>query len=82
MTYKHPDRIEMYAAALQSDINAERFQQVVAGKLKTYWIGTVYGVGVATARGYKCAADERIGGKAYRLRWLRELQREYHEKGD
>ena len=46
------------SAALQSDINAERFQQVVDGKLKTYWIGTVYGVGVATARGYKFGTKE------------------------
>ena len=51
--YTPPDKIEIYAAALQSDINSERFQQVVDSKLKTYWIGTVYGGGVATARGYK-----------------------------
>ena len=58
MTYQHPDKIDMYAAALQSDINAERFQQVVNSKLETYWIGTVYGVGVATARGYKFDTKE------------------------
>ena len=56
--YTPPDKIEMYAAALQSDINSERFQQVVDGKLKTYWIGTVYGGGVATARGYKFDTSE------------------------
>ena len=53
MTYTPPDKIEIYAAALQSDINSERFQQVVNSKLETYWIGTVYGGGVATERGYK-----------------------------
>ena len=53
MNYTPPDKIEIYAAALQSDINSERFQQIVDSKLKTYWIGTVYGDGVATARGYK-----------------------------
>ena len=53
MIYQLPDKIEIYAAALESDINAERFQQVVNSKLETYWIGTVYGGGVATARGYK-----------------------------
>lgn len=53
-----PDKIEIYAAALQSDINSERFQQVVNGKLETYWIGTVYGGGVATARGYKFNTPE------------------------
>ena len=31
--YTPPDKIEIYAAALQSDINSERFQQVVNGKL-------------------------------------------------
>ena len=51
--YTPPDKIEIYAAALQSDINSERFQQVVNGKLETYWIGTVYSCGVATERGYK-----------------------------
>lgn len=56
--YTPPDKIEIYAAALQSDINYERFQQVVDGKLKTYWIGTVYGGGVATERGYKFATPE------------------------
>ena len=53
MNYTPPDKIEIYAAALQSDINSERFQQVVNSKLETYWIGTVYGGGVATERGHK-----------------------------
>lgn len=44
MNYTPPDKIEIYAAALQSDINAERFQQVVNSKLETYWIGTVWAV--------------------------------------
>ena len=57
-TYTPPDKIEIYAAALQSDINSERFQQVVDSKLKTYWIGTVYGGGVATERGYKFDTPE------------------------
>lgn len=58
MTYQLPDKIEMYAAALDSDINTERFQQVVNSKLETYWIGTVYGGGVATERGYKFKTPE------------------------
>ena len=57
-TYTPPDKIEIYAVALQSDINSERFQVVESGKLKTYWIGTVYGGGVATARGYKFDTPE------------------------
>lgn len=56
--YTPPDKIEIYAAALQSDINSERFQQVVNSKLETYWIGTVYGGGVATERGYKFKTPE------------------------
>ena len=50
--------ITLFDAALQSDINSERFQVVESGKLKTYWIGTVYGGGVATARGYKFDTPE------------------------
>ena len=33
MSYTPPDKIEIYAAALLSDINSERFQQVVNSKL-------------------------------------------------
>ncbi len=58
MTYKLPDKIEIYAAALLSDINSERLKQVVNGKLETYWIGTVYGGGVATDKGYKFSTPE------------------------
>jgi hypothetical protein len=47
------DKIAAYAMALQSDINTERFQVVENSKLQTYWIGTVYGGGVATDAGYK-----------------------------
>ena len=50
-TYTPPDKIEIYASALQSDIGAERFEVVEGGKLRRYWIGTVYGGGVATERG-------------------------------
>ena len=57
-TYTPPDKIEIYAAALENDINAERFQVVESGRLETYWIGTVYGCGVATARGYKFGTPE------------------------
>ena len=46
-TYTPPDKIEIYAAALQSDIGAERFEVVEGGKLRRYWIGTVYGGGEA-----------------------------------
>ena len=58
-TYTPPDKIEIYASALQSDIGGERFEVVKGGKLRRYWIGTVYGVGVATERGYKFATPEK-----------------------
>ena len=58
-TYTPPDKIEIYASALQSDIGAERFEVVKGGKLRRYWIGTVHGVGVATERGYKFATPEK-----------------------
>ena len=59
MTYTPPDKIEIYASALQSDIGAERFEVVEGGQLRRYWIGTVYGGGVATERGYKFATPEK-----------------------
>lgn len=57
-TYKPPDKIDIYAAALQSDIGAERFEVVEGGQLRRYWIGTVYGGGVATAKGHKFNSAE------------------------
>lgn len=57
-TYKPPDKIEIYAAALPSDIGAERFEVVEGGQLRRYWIGTVYGGGVATAKGHKFNSAE------------------------
>ena len=33
-TYTPPDKIEIYAAALPSDIGAERFEVVEGGKLR------------------------------------------------
>jgi len=62
--YTPPDKIEIYAAALQSDINSERFQQVVNSKLETYWIGTVYGGGVATERGHKFKTSKEARNNA------------------
>ena len=59
-----PDKVAIYAAALQSDINAERFQVVEIGRLETYWIGTVYGVGVATERGHKFRTAEEAWDNA------------------
>lgn len=64
MIYQLPDKVAIYAAALQSDINAERFQVVESGKLETYWIGTVYGSGVATERGHKFRTAEEAWDNA------------------
>lgn len=51
--YTPPDKIEIYAGALQSDIGAERFEVVENWQLRRYWIGTVYGGCVATDKGHK-----------------------------
>ena len=64
MIYQLPDKVAIYAAALQSDINAERFQVVESGRLETYWIGTVYGCGVATERGHKFRTAEEAWDNA------------------
>ena len=64
MIYQLPDKVAIYAAALQSDINAERFQVVESGRLETYWIGTVYGGGVATERGHKFRTAEEARDNA------------------
>ena len=58
MIYQLPNKIAIYAAALQGDINAERVQVVESGRLETYWIGTVYDDGVATERGHKFRTAE------------------------
>lgn len=61
------DKIAAYAMALQSDINTERFQVVEKSKLETYWIGTVYGGGVATDAGYKFKSPEEAWDNASRF---------------
>lgn len=58
------DRVEAYAMALDGDIGAERFKQVVNSRLETYWIGTVYGNGVATERGYKFSTSQEAWDNA------------------
>ena len=63
-TYPHPDVIDVYAAASRSDIGAERYQKVAGSKLETFWIGTVYGDGVATERGYKFKTREEARDNA------------------
>ena len=61
------DKIAAYAMALQSDINTERFKVVENSKLQTYWIGTVYGGGVATEAGYKFNTPEEAWDNASRF---------------
>lgn len=65
--YQVTDKIAAYAMALQSDINTERFQVVENGKLQTYWMGTVYGGGVATDAGYKFKTPEEAWDNASRF---------------
>lgn len=61
------DKINLYAMALQSDINTERFQVVENSKLQTYWVGTVYGGGVATENGYKFKTPQEAWDNASRF---------------
>lgn len=61
------DKIAAYAMALQSDINTERFQVVENSKLQTYWVGTVYGGGVATEAGYKFKTPQEAWDNASRF---------------
>jgi hypothetical protein len=46
------DKVAAYANALDSDIGAERLQQVRNSELWRGWMGTIYGCGVATTAGY------------------------------
>lgn len=46
------DKVAAYANALDSDIGAERFQQVRNSELWRGWMGTIYGCGVGTKNGY------------------------------
>jgi hypothetical protein len=52
MTMDLTDKIAAYANALDSDIDAERLQQVRNSELWRGWMGTIYGCGVATTAGY------------------------------
>lgn len=47
------DKVAAYAAALDADISAERFQEVENKELKTYFRGTLYGVQVAAGDVHK-----------------------------
>ena len=67
--YTPPDKIEIYAAALQSDINSERFQQVVDSKLKTYWIGTVYAAAWLQSEATNSRRPRRPG-TTLRILWI------------
>ena len=46
------DKVAAYANALDSDIDAERFEQVRNRALWRGWIGTIYGSGIGTNAGY------------------------------
>jgi len=46
------DKVAAYANALDSDISAERFEQVRNSELWRGWAGTIYGCIVSTKNGY------------------------------
>ena len=53
MTKFEPDKILAYAAALDGDIGVQVVRVVEDQRVRRYYMGTVYGVGVATDRGHK-----------------------------
>jgi len=54
-------KVASYANALDSDIDAERFDQVRNRALWRGWIGTIYGAGVGTEAGYAfCTKNDAL----------------------
>ena len=62
------DKVAAYANALDSDIDAERFQQVRDSKLWRGWMGTIYGCGVGTTAGFAFATKAEAVENAHRFR--------------
>lgn len=64
------DKLSAFAIALDSDIDAERLEQVRDSKLWRGWIGTIYGVGVSTEAGYAFCTkhDAMVNAKLMRER--------------
>ncbi len=62
------DKIAAYANALDSDIDAERFEQVRNRALWRGWIGTIYGAGVGTEAGYAFCTKNDALANAKRMR--------------
>lgn len=71
------DKVAAYANALDSDIDAERFEQVRDRKLWRGWIGTIYGAGVGTDAGYAFGTKYEAVENA---RLMREQCREIRRK--
>jgi hypothetical protein len=58
------DKVAAYANALDSDIDAERFEQVRNRALWRGWIGTIYGSMVGTNAGYAFPTKSEAVGNA------------------
>lgn len=67
------DKAAAYANALDSDITAERFEQVRNSELWRGWAGAIYGCIVGTKNGY--AFDTRADALE-NARWFREQCRD------
>jgi hypothetical protein len=70
------DKVAAYANALDSDIDAERFEQVRDGKLWRGYAGTIYGYPVATDNGttFDTRADALENARLFREQ-CREIRR-------
>lgn len=70
------DKVAAYANALDSDIDAERFEQVRNRALWRGWIGTIYGAGIGTNAGYAFTTrNEAIGNARLAREQCREIVR-------
>lgn len=70
------DKAAAYANALDTDISAERFEQVRDGKLWRGYVGTIYGCMVATDNGttFDTAAAALANAELFREQ-CREIRR-------
>lgn len=62
------DKAAIYANALDSDIGAERIQQVRNSTLWRGWIGTIYGCKVGSDKGVTVDTKAEALDSAFRMR--------------
>ena len=62
------DKAAIYANALDSDLGAERIQQVRSSNLWRGWIGTIYGCKVGSDKGVMVETKAEALESAFRMR--------------